>query len=141
MKTLFQGIWNKFSSSTGAGTIYADVKGKLYPYEVPARTTMPYITYSMVSAMHEWQFRRDYERATVQFNIVDASSRNDPTNITNYYDHLTTCFDDATMTVTGYKNIGMTRDISMLNQFPDLLPNKKVWQYSIQYEVFLEKDT
>jgi len=139
MKSLFKGIFRNFSSSSGATkkAIYTDLGGRLYLAAAPPGTTFPYGTYHLISNSHEWQMRDDYENADIQFNLYVASEK--ATTIMNYYDDLNTAFDGKPLTCTGYDTVHCNRTLSHLSRFDDVIPGKAVWQYAVEYEVYLHK--
>ncbi len=81
--------------------------------------------------------RDDYENADIQFNLYVASEK--ATTIMNYYDDLNTAFDGKPLTCTGYDTVHCNRTLSHLSRFDDVIPGKAVWQYAVEYEVYLHK--
>ena len=139
MKALFKGIFRNFSSSSGATrkAIYTDLGGKLYLGAAPPGTTFPYGTYHLISNSHEWQMQSDYEDATIQIDLFVAAAK--ATTVMNYYDDLNTAFDNQPLTCTGYGFVQCNRTFGHLQKFDDVIPGKSVWQYSVEYDIYLKK--
>lgn len=130
MKALFTGIYNLFT--TGSPAIYTNLSGKLYLTEAPQNTTFPYMVYYLVSNDYDYQFVEDFEVFLIQFNIFDDNAS--ASNIGTYFENLKTLYDWATPTVSGYSVVRMVREFAQLARDDD------VWQYSVQYNVWLKKN-
>ena len=135
MQALMNGIYSKFTSSTGAGSLHADLSGQLRPYEAEQDDTFPYGVYYLISNVPAWTFDHDFEEYIIQFNIFDDDSS--ATDINTAYSALIALFDDTTLTVTGYTHVYMKRELSMLTREGE---ERGVWNYMVQYRVYLQKN-
>jgi hypothetical protein len=95
---LLKGVYTLFKSATGAGTIYNDVSGRFYEGIVPQGVPKPFIQVGVATHLSEWTFDKDIENILVEFKLVGI----DKDAIHTMADHLTTLFDRASPTVTGY---------------------------------------
>jgi len=127
MNELFKGIYAKYKSSTGAGSLYADLTGGLYNTEVPQNTTYPYAAFYLISNVPHWTFDSTMENSIVQFSIFD--DRAGVNNIGNLYKELTDLYDWTDLTSTGYHSIFLKRESSNLQK------NEDVWMATIDYRV------
>ena len=131
MKAHFTGIYNLFT--TGPPTIYTNVGGRFYLTEAPQNTTFPYIVYYVEGNDYDYQFVEDFEDFIIQFNIFDDDVSS-ASNIGTYFENLKSLFDWSTPTIAGYTVVRFVR------QFATLARDDEVWQYTIQYQVLLEKN-
>jgi hypothetical protein len=140
MQALFKGIYAQFASTSTGGykAFYNDVNGQLYFTEAPSSATFPYAVYFLVGESHDWQFQTDYVDADIQFNLFSSSE--EATQITNMYEDLKATFDDCVLTCTGYSHVYMIRNFAQLMKFPTEIPDKSIWQYSVEYNVYLKKN-
>jgi len=90
------------------------------------------MVYYLVSNDYDYQFVEDFEVFLVQFNIFDDNAS--ASNIGTYFENLKTLYDWATPTVSGYSVVRMVREFAQLARDDD------VWQYSVQYNVWLKKN-
>jgi hypothetical protein len=132
MQVLMNGIYNKFTGSTGAGSIYALLGGRVYPTEAPQEAAFPYSVYNLISDVPEYTFNETIENAVIQFNIFDDDKS--VTNINTDFTALTTLYDWSTLTITGYTSVYMKRELSFVTREED------VWNYMIQYRLVFQKN-
>ena len=132
MQVLFNGIYSKFSGSTGAGTLYALLGGRLHPNEAPQESAYPYGVYYLISDVPEYTFSETIETALIQFNLFDDDSS--ATDVNTAFTALTTLYDWATITITGYTSVYMQRELSYL------LRESDIWNYMIQYRLVFQKN-
>ena len=135
MKDLAKGIYDKFLT---ANTFKTYVGSRMYLEEAPQGVTYPYATYHLDSIVHEWNFGTDYYDASVMFNLFSNTASG--SELFTMHDYLTTLYDDCLLTVTGYKHIYMIRMFGKLNKEFDANLNKSIWQYSVEYGVYLQKN-
>lgn len=136
MRELFTGIYTRFAS-TPHSSFYDDISGRLYLEKAPTGTSYPYATYGLVSASHDWTFTEDFEEALIDFQLFsDAAGASE---ITDMHAHLMAQFDDCNLTVSGYDHVWMQRDMSYLNLTQDQVPEKDIWQYTVEYRVLIQK--
>ena len=132
MQALFAGLFNKFSGSTGAGSLYVSLGGRLHPIEAPQGSAYPYGVYHLISDVPEYTFNETIENAIIQFNLFDDD--NSATDINTDFTALTTLYDWATIAITGYTSVYMKRELSYLVREFD------VWNYMIQYRLVFQKN-
>lgn len=147
MKPFYKAIYNQFTSTSTGGhkAIYTKVGGRLYSERAPSNAPYPHVVYSMVSQVHEWQFKSDYERMLIQFDLYSStrSMQNIINQMSTMYDLLTDCYDDTVLNTSGYTSYNMIRNsVSGNVEFIFDTPNgETVWQKIVEYEVLLEKNT
>ena len=132
MQVLLNGIYSKFTGSTGAGSLYALLGGRLRFSEARQKETYPYGVYHLISDVPEYTFRETIENALIQFNLFDDDSS--ATDINTAFTALTTLYDWATISIDGYTSVYMQRELSYL------LRESDVWNYMIQYRLVFQKD-
>jgi len=101
MTPLIAGIYSKYSGSTFATAN----TGGLHLELAPQGTSMPFTTFTIVAARPEYTFDHVHEVVTVQFDIYTNLN----TTRTDLYDKLTSLYDDARPTATGYTSLIMAR--------------------------------
>jgi hypothetical protein len=107
------------------------LSGGLHTEVAPDAPTMPYGVVKMPSVRPDNTFTELGELALVQFNLFDNSSH--AAVITDLFEKLKSCFDEADMIVTGYNHVYLLREAA----FPIHLDD--VWQYSVRYRWFIQK--
>ena len=133
MQSLFVGLFNKFTGSTGAGSLYALLGGKkLHPNEAPQGSAYPYGVYYLISDVPEYTFSETIENTLIQFNLFDDDSS--ATDINTAFTALTTLYDWATISIDGYTSVYMQRELSYLTKEED------IWNYMIQYRLVFQKN-
>ena len=131
MNDLFKGIYSKYKSSTGAGTLYADLTGGLHNTEAPQNTNYPYAVFYLISNIPHWTFDATMENSIVQFSIFDDNSS--VGNIGDIYKELTDLYDWVDLSSTGdHYSIYMKRETSSLQKDED------IWFYRIDYKIELQ---
>jgi hypothetical protein len=134
MNALFQGIWNRFSTTTGSG-FYNDVSGRMYHYKAPQEATFPYCVYFPVSDLNDVDFGEEREEILMQFNIF--SRNNSALEAGTLLESLKTMFDDCNLTVTGWRHIEFSRNLVYpMNDYDQVPP---IHGYAVEYDVLLEK--
>ena len=111
----------------------------MYAERAPQDVIFPYIVYSVVAQIHDWQFQSDFEKMRVQFALYSSSELINQTS--TMYDLLTAIYDDTVLNTSGYRSGHTIRksvspNIEFILDTPD---GKTVWQKIIEYDVFLEK--
>jgi hypothetical protein len=134
MQVLMNGLYNKFTGSTGADSLYALLGGRLHPTEAPQGNAYPYGVYHLISDVPEYTFNETIENAIIQFNLFDDN--NSAMNINTEFTALTTLYDwsNINMSTGGYTSIYMKRELSYLIREFD------VWNYMIQYRLVFQKN-
>jgi hypothetical protein len=131
MKTLLESIYTRFST-TPYSSFYNGTSGQLYLEEAPSTAEMPYAVYNMVNSNHDWTFNSDFEETVFDFNLF-SDSTGGATQITQLYEKLKEQYDDCVLTVSGYSHLKMRRENAWLSVDSEAIPNKRVWQYTVQY--------
>ena len=131
MNELFKGIYTKYKSSTGAGSLYADLTGGLHNTAVPQGTAYPYAAFYLISNVPHWTFDATMENSIVQFSIFDDDSN--VSDIGDLYKELTDLYDWTDLTLDNYSSVFLKRESS------NLLKNEDVWQYVISYRTEIQK--
>ena len=136
MQVLFESIYRKFTDSTGAGSLYAELGGRMHFAEAPQGSAYPYGVYNLISNVPSWTFDADMENYLIQFNLFDnstsGSAKINTTSkaLTDLYDW---CVD---LNTSGYSNIYMKREFSNLTHEAE----SKVWNWMGQYRLETQKD-
>ena len=133
MNDLFKGIYSKYKSSTGAGTLYADLTGGLHNTEAPQNTNYPYAIFYLISNIPHWTFDATMENSIVQFSIFDDNSS--VGNIGDIYKELTDLYDWTGLTVDNYSHVYLKRESS------NLIKNEDIWQYVVDYRCEIQLST
>ena len=81
-------------------TVYNDVGGRVY-YDTADTNDLPYIVYSIVSAVPDRTFSERYTELIIQFDLFSALSAG-KTEITTMYTDLISLLDECSLTITGY---------------------------------------
>jgi len=136
MQVLFESLYNKFTGSTGAGSLYVELDGHLHFSEVPQGTAYPYGVYHLISNVPSWIFGTDentMENYIIQFNLY--SEKNSSTDINTAFLALTNLYDWCDLDTSGYSNIYMKRELSNLTKESD------IWNYFVQYRIEVQKSS
>ena len=59
MQVLFESLYNKFTGSTGVGSLYALLGGRMHFTEAPQGSAYPYGVYTLISNVPSWIFGAD----------------------------------------------------------------------------------
>ena len=134
MKTLFEGIYTQFKASDA---LEASVTG-LYNTKAKPNATFPYIVYSLVSAVTDWDMGNNtYKDVMIQFNIFsDTPSSEEARDIFDLLEgdvDAGTGFNFFNLSVDNYNTLIMSPDTAILTQVD------KIWQYNVTYNVLLNK--
>ena len=115
MQVLFESIYNKFTGSTGAGSLYALLGGRMHFTEALQGSAYPYGVYFLISDVPSWTFDADMENYLIQFNIFDDNSSS--TDINTASKALTDLYDWCTdLNTSGYSHVYMKREMSYLKK-------------------------
>jgi hypothetical protein len=131
VKVLFQSIYSHYTTNITSGALV----NRLYFNEAPQGEKVPYVVYRMISLTPEVFFAGEtHEEAIIEFVIYDDD--NSCSDIADYYGTITTAFNYANITVTGYTDLIFEREYSSLERDID----NELWTYTIQYRVLLLKN-
>ncbi|MCP4568381.1 MAG: hypothetical protein GY841_12460 [FCB group bacterium] len=133
MNALFTGIYGEKAGSA----LNTALGGRFYINMAPQNVAFPYCVYFLVSAEHEYDFSDEHEEFIIQFNLFDQNSNHSALALGVILGNLKTVYDDAALTVTGYRALKMTRDFVFSNN--DTTTDPPVFGYSVQYTILLEK--
>lgn len=95
---LLTGVYNLFTADADSGGIYDAVSGLLYEDEAPENANRPFLVYEVVDHEADWTFDTEFEEFLLMFSC-HADTKTTALSLKN---KLTTLFDDASPTVTGY---------------------------------------
>lgn len=117
-------------------TVYNDVGGRVY-YDTADTNDLPYIVYSIVSAVPDKTFSELYHDVLIQFDLFSALSAG-KTQITTMYADLISLLDECSLTITGYalvwcreaNLVTMVEDLSALQDGTNILNH-----WAIDFEV------
>jgi hypothetical protein len=142
MDDLFSAVYTRFNT-TPYSSFYNGTSGQLYLEEAATTAEMPYAVYNMVNSNHDWTFKAngsEFEETVFDFNLF-SDSTGGATEITQLYEKLKEQFDNCSMTVSGHSHLKMRRENAWLSVDSQAIPNKRIWQYTVQYRNLLHKST
>jgi len=121
-------LWN------AAPWLVANVTG-LYNSYAPPNTSYPYVTMHVIDVVPSYTMRpsKPLHVLRSQFDIWSSASSEE--EVSGIHDHLTSCFDDAVLSVPDYNIIRHDRQ--------PLIPwsrneQEKFWRYTQDYLVWLQ---
>ena len=135
MNSLFQAVYNRFSSTTGSG-FYNDVSGRAYLKKAPQGATFPYCVYFNAADDTEYDFSDEREEILMQFNVFSQNSS--ALQAGQLSKSLKAMFDNCTLTVTGWNHLEFRR-LNPGHSNDDLKQDPPIYGYSVEYNVLLEK--
>ena len=103
MQVLFESIYDEFTGTTGAGSLYVELDGRLHFSEAPQGSAYPYGVYHLISDVPSWTFDADMENYLIQFNLYDDDSSS--ADVNTAFSALTTLYDWCDLSVSGYSHI------------------------------------
>jgi len=132
MKELFEAIYNYWSSEGKFGLT------ELYLVEAPALSTedgdggsvFPYATYS-TSIIPDWTFTEEQEDCLIMFALFSDTVSH--IEICTIATTLKASFDFHDLVIDDYETISLERGNA------NLIRVEKIWQYSINYSLLVEK--
>lgn len=130
MQVLFESIWSKFDKDTTG--LRAAING-MYFTEAPQGQTYPYGVYHLISDVPSWIFgtaENTMENCLIQFNLYSENSSS--TEVNTAFSALTTLYDWCDLNTSGYSNIYMKREMSLLTRESD------IFNYMIQYRLEIQ---
>ena len=118
---LYTGINAKLVASTGGGTFYADVTGRIYQDFAPANATLPFAVVSVLSDPQLLTFDNNHMNATIECQVWgDAASG--PHAVRAINDKLVALLHKQTITVSGFSNVAMVAtDIGSAERIEDAI--------------------
>ena len=132
---LSTGIYNVFLANSDLKTaLGGNSERRLYDGEAPQNPTSPYAVFQYIAGDAPLTFTSIAEVMTWQFSIFHESEDPlDTATIDDVVKKLTAAYDDATLTVSGYTSIAVTRGASYA-----VPPIDNTQQFVINYEVIIE---
>lgn len=112
----------------------------MYLEEAPEGTDFPYCVYGLVNNAADWTFTEDIDDAVVEFTIYSDSAS--AVEITDAEAKLRAEYDDCQLPSTdigSWSHIWMHRSNSYLDKLPDIIPDKSIWRYVIEYDIKMMK--
>jgi hypothetical protein len=131
MKPLFTAI---YTFANAASDFKTAIGGRFYLSEAPQSATYPFAVYSLVSLMPDYIFSAEMVEPTIQISIFSNDTGAD--EVVTAWGYMTTLFDDAAISVTGYGTVEFRRDLANLIREPET----NVWHYATDYELILSKN-
>ena len=125
-------LYTKFTALP-VNDLYTALSGRLYHAEAPQGATFPFCVMYIINQMGDWSFTDTFEDVAVQFSIYTNESS--ASNIGAYWSYLTTLFDDVNLTIAGYSDIQVHRELSQLIRDTE----NNIWHYATQYRFYLQK--
>ena len=118
---LYTGINAKLVASTGGGTFYADVTGRIYQDFAPQNATLPFAVVSVLSDPQLLTFDNNHMNATIECQVWgDAASG--PHAVRAINDKLVALLHKQTITVSGFSNVAMVAtDIGSAERIEDAI--------------------
>lgn len=130
------GIYNEFLNNADLlAALGGNTERRMYKTKIPQDPSYPCAVFQYISGVPDPTFTSDGEITQYQFSIYHKSDDPlDKTTIDDVFKKLTACYDDASLTVTGYSSIGVTRGVS------NFVPTQDdTQQYVINYEIQIEE--
>lgn len=127
MQTLFKAIYSRFKADTD---LYKNVSD-MYNAVAPADAKFPYIVFSLVSDVQDFDSHNVLEDVMFQFNIF--SKKKSPKEVSDIFEYLKgntitgTGYDFYELLVDNYNTLILKREAATLAQVDE------VWQYNITY--------
>lgn len=138
IESLRIGIYNVFLADSDLKTaLGGDSERRLYYTKAPQNPQSPYAVFQYVAGDIDLSFDQIFELTTWQFSIFNKSDNPlSTTTINDVFKKMAAAYDDAeaTMTVSGYSVISVTRNTS--NFLPTL---DDMQQMVMSYEIMMQK--
>jgi len=138
IKALTDGIYAVFVADSDLKTaLGGNTERRLYDTKVPQNPTYPYAVFQYIAGDIDMAFDAIFELTTWQFSIFHKDEDPlDKTTINDVFKKMAAAYDEAeaTMTVSGYSVISVTRSTS------NFLPTQdETQQMIINYEIMIQK--
>lgn len=135
IKAIRDGIYAKFVADSDLKTaLGGDSERRMFPGKAPQNVASPYCVFQYITGLPDPTFTSDGEILTFQFSVFHQSD--DPLNTATIDDvlkKLMALYDDATLTLSGFTSIAMTRGPSSYQP-----PIDDVQMYVVDYELMIE---
>jgi len=138
IKALSDGIYAVFVADSDLKTaLGGNTARRLYDTKAPQNPTFPYAVFQYIAGDYDLTFGELFELTTWQFSIFHKDEDPlDKTTINDVFKKMAAAYDEAeaTMTVSGYSVISVTRSTS------NFLPTQdETQQMIINYEIMIQK--
>ena len=131
MRELETAIWSRYN---GSAALKAVLTNGLHNTIVPQSVQEPYAVFQIISGIPRHTFSHVNEDIILQFRIRSKISESSA-ELNNIFAALTTLYDDAELTISGYDSVMMKRNIYSKSQDDD-----GIWIYFVQYLIEIEKN-
>ena len=131
MKELLAAITTHFNVGSDLKTA---LSSQLYPHEAEQTATFPYGIYYIITENTDYNFTDEEENITVQFTYF--SDDHGPAEILTLEGYSKALFDNAVMSVTGYRLLQFKRSDTRLLKDAEM----DTWSLIVEYDVMIEKD-
>jgi len=131
MQTLFEAIYTRFTGDTDLAANASNI----YNTKAPADAVYPYIVFSLVSDVQDFDSTNVLEDVLIQFNIF--SNERSPAEVCALFEYLKgitvegTGYDFYELSIDNYTSLVLKRESATLIQVED------VWQYTVTYRCIL----
>lgn len=126
MKELFTAIYDRFTKYLNWFGLTA-----LYNTQAPDDAIFPYATLTLLDVVPDWTFTENFKDCLVQFNFF--SKKPLATEVCKAFTALKQLFDFHDLSIENYALISLVREVATLVRI------EGVWQYKINYKLFLQK--
>ena len=134
MNVLFTAIHNLFIADTGQA-YYTAIGGRQYHVKAPQEATYPHVIFDLITGDDDLDFSDENQLFEIQFDIITQDD--EATAAGTILAAMKTLYDDAALTVTGWRHLFMIRTLTV--KMDDLTEDTPIMGYAVQYEVLLEK--
>jgi len=139
IKAVSDGIYAVFVADSDLKTaLGGNIERRLYDTKGPQNPTFPYAVFQYISGDYDLAFGELFEVTQWQFSMFNKDGDPlDKTTLNDVFKKLAVAYDEAeaTMTVSGYSVISVTRGVS--NFLPTV---DETQQFVISYEIMIQKD-
>jgi hypothetical protein len=131
IEAITTGIYDEF---LGNADLVTALVGGMHDTKAPQDPDYPYCVFQFITGIPDPTFTSDGEDTQFQFSLFHRDgSPLDKTTINDALKKLTACYDDATLTLTGYTSIGVTRGVA------NFVPTEDdTQQYVVTYGILVE---
>ena len=119
----------------GNAALLAAAVGGIHNTVATSGTAYPYVVFQIPAIKQTKTFSHDSEEIIMQFKIYTRSSSSSSLN--DIWDKLTTVFDGAQLSMSGYTMVKMLRDVSIKTKDET---DEQVWIYLVSYQILIEED-
>jgi len=131
---IFTAIVTKLTGSS----FTTDVGGRFYADIAPDEAEFPYCVFSVIDGNPEYTFTETFENLTIQFSLYSISDG--LAEITSMFEHLTSLFDNCSLTITSQTLIWMTRERvnTMYDDIININGTRGLKQWAVTYDLMVQ---